>query len=144
MPGISINLVLVILSILLLISVAQDIRLAYKCIRPTFPQARNVMFIQNPDGTLSYDHRLSWVQDEQLPKTTTGYVSAAYGDSGAPYWALRNVDGEERHIILAVHSSTNEVPPPTVYSDLAKDQCRMYACKISKEVIDWIKQNFFI
>ena len=101
------------------------------------------MFIQKPDGTLAYHHKLSWLKDKQLPKTTTGYSSAAPGDSGCPIWTSSTVDKEKRQTILAVMGGTS-IMGSTVYSTSAKDQCRMYASKISEDVIDWIVQKFFI
>ena len=129
---------------------------AFKCVRPIFPRAENVFFIEQPDGTLEYEEKTGWIKDDDLPGTTTGYVQASGGDAGGPYMIRHymkrqggvfppgNVGSlEYTHILLAVHHSQT-ILPPTLFSTSAKDQCRMVASKISTSIMDWIKLKFFI
>ena len=65
-------------------------------------------------------------------------------DSGSPFCTQSNVEGEARSTIVALYHAATEAE--TIYMSDGLEQCRMFASKITADVINWIKDidEFFM
>ena len=117
----------------------------YKCVKTIPPKAENAIFIEKADGTLLFNGEnpgeSGWLKDSDISDIATGHFSSYAGDSGGPFWTEVVVDGESRQTLVAVYNAHRNVPPPVDVSELPKDQCRLLASKVSKDVVKWINEN---
>ena len=120
----------------------------YKCIVAKLPKARTAVFTPYGAHSLTFIRFLNFLHftldDEHPYSDESPYLEVLEGDSGSGFWADSFVDGEYRKTIVAVVMSGYGLKPLSDFSDLdpkAKHECRMFATKLTDEIILWIKRK---
>ena len=121
------------------------------------PRAKTAYFYKNTIGGIFFNGEIE--KDSTPPDDETGYKSAAFGDSGSPYFVttavrkgklLKNyfLDRDERSVLIAVQSNVVRHRPDGQdqashslgdFLKHGKKKCRMIATKISPEISGWLK-----
>ena len=122
----------------------------FHCVRPILPTATTAKFIceknchaENPK--LQFEEL---IDDPERPYPESGYISSGGGDSGAPYWIPTGKDSmgdDPRATLIGVHRGIvlgGKIGPiKNVYVKSEQSYCRQYATKITKPILQWIKQE---
>ena len=87
--------------------------------------------------------------DNDRPPDETGYVTSAIGDSGSPYLISKDINGEKRAILVAIHfGSALDLDKDKIYNAYIKDDsysyCRTIGTKITPKMVRWIKMKLKI
>ena len=114
----------------------------FKCIKSIPPRAKNAIFNEiDKEGNLEYDNNVE--EDASRPGDEQGYMSPSYGDSGSPYWMKGRNDAATliaiNHGVLT--KSNNVKFPKGWYNNDPRLQCRIIATKVTKEILDWIREK---
>ena len=110
----------------------------FKCIKAIPPRAMNAIFNEiNEDGDLQYHEN---VEDPTRPDNEHGYVSPSFGDSGSPYWME---DDTDTSTLIAIHYGTSKKKDKSRgwYDNDPFWQCRIIATKVTREMVDWIREK---
>ena len=98
----------------------------------------NAIFIEiNKVGDLKYHEQ---VKDPKRPDDEHGYVTPAFGDSGSPYWIE---DDTDTSTLIAIHrgSVSRKDKSRAFYDNDQLWQCRIIVTKVTKEMVDWIREK---
>ena len=119
----------------------------FKCIVARPPKARTAVF----SGSNAF-HKLEFLQFEQDDEhpyyDESPYLEALPGDSGSGFWteSFVQVPLSYRNTIVGVLMGSYTLKPLSDFSPPndpnAKYQCRMFATKLTDEIIAWIKGKF--
>ena len=117
-----------------------ELQKIFKCIKSIPPSAKNAIFNEiDKEGNLEYDDE---EEDVSRPDDEQGYVSSALGDSGSPYW-MKDHDGVAT--LIAIHhgglGKTRLTKAKVWYNNDPRFQCQIIATKVTKEMLDWIKEK---
>ena len=122
----------------------------FKCVKPIIPRANNAVFRENHEHPEILEYIKSF-RDPNRPPGEHGHIQLTLGDSGAPYWKECSNGNAE---LVAIHSgSITNIRGQYKSNDeyLASTgntyQCINYATKMTKEIVQWIKdkdEEYFI
>ena len=91
------------------------------------------------------------VKDDERPATESGYQLPFKGDAGSPYWILsedKNV--VKRATLVAIVEGLDRTDTtkglylftePATVTDDPVYQCRTIATKLTKEIVNWVKER---
>ena len=114
----------------------------YKCASTILPQARTAVFTLLK---ISASNRLifkEYYKDDKNEKDS-GFTSAWFGDSGAPYWTMERTRNGELATIVSVHTGQDSQYVKRIKAGRmgTNEACDMVVTKITKDILKWIKST---
>ena len=109
---------------------------------PKIPAGDTAIFSKNKNGELQFrgmDHDEPYINIDNLPSFPEVYRTLGNGDSGGPVMKrITDSNREKRRVIVAVNSKGYGIDT-RIYSKY-KTKCIAEGSKLTKEIVDWIKE----
>ena len=117
----------------------------YKCIVAKLPKARTAVF-RKFQHFKDIEFLYFKLDDEHPYFDESPYLEASLGDSGNGFWTDSFIGTKYRKTIVAVMKAGYLLKPLSDFSPndpnpKAKHQCRMFATKVTDEIVSWIKEK---